>query len=355
MHNFTELMEHETYMQRCLQLAKLGEGNVAPNPMVGAVLVHQNIIIGEGYHQKYGEAHAEVNCINNVSETNKGLISQSMLYVSLEPCAHFGKTPPCANLVIENNIPNVVIGCRDSYGEVDGKGIYKLQQAGINVTTGILEKEAQDLNKRFFTFHTKKRPYIILKWAQSADGKIANEDFSALKISTDTTNRLVHRWRSEEASIFVGTKTALNDDPLLTTRLWPGNNPVRLVIDRHLKLPLSLQIFNEASKTIVFNEIKNEVVNNAHFFKIGSVENMVPEILTALFQLNIQSVLVEGGTKLLQSFIDLNCWDEARVITNEALTIGNGIQAPVISNSLLKNKIKFSTDNIAIYQTQIKN
>ena len=347
-------MEHETYMLRCLQLAKLGEGNVAPNPMVGAVLVHQNIIIGEGYHQKYGEAHAEVNCIDSVSETNKSLICQSTIYVSLEPCAHFGKTPPCADLIIKNNIPNVVIGCRDSYGEVNGKGIYKLQQAGVNVTIGVLEKKAQELNRRFFTFHTKKRPYIILKWAQSADDKIANEDFSALKISSDITNRLVHKWRSEEASIFVGTTTALIDDPSLTTRMWPGNNPARLVIDRHLKLPLTLQLFNQASKTIVFNEIKNQVVNNVQYFKIGSVENMVPEILNALFQLNIQSVLVEGGTKLLQSFIDMNCWDEARVITNDALTIGKGIQAPLLSNNLLKNKIKLSTDDIVIYQPQIK-
>ena len=347
-------MEHETYMLRCLQLAKLGEGNVAPNPMVGAVLVHQNIIIGEGYHQKYGEAHAEVNCIDSVSESNKSLICQSTIYVSLEPCAHFGKTPPCADLIIKNNIPNVVIGCRDSYGEVNGKGIYKLQQAGVNVTIGVLEKKAQELNRRFFTFHTKKRPYIILKWAQSADDKIANEDFSALKISSDITNRLVHTWRSEEASIFVGTTTALIDDPSLTTRFWPGNNPVRLVIDRHLKLPLTLQLFNQASKTIVFNEIKNQVVNNVQYFKIGSVENMVPEILNALFQLNIQSVLVEGGTKLLQSFIDMNCWDEARVITNDALTIGKGIQAPLLSNNLLKNKIKLSTDDIVIYQPQIK-
>ena len=348
------MIDHETYMQRCLQLAKLGEGNVAPNPMVGAVLVHENKIIGEGYHRQYGEAHAEVNCINSVSETNKSLICQSTIYVSLEPCAHFGKTPPCADLIIKNQIPNVIIACRDSFGEVDGKGIYKLQQAGINVTIGILEKEAQELNKRFFTFHNKNRPYIILKWAQSADGKIANEDSSTVKISTDLTNRLVHKWRSEEASILVGTNTALHDNPSLTTRLWSGNNPVRLVIDRQLKLPLILQIFNGEAKSIVFNEIKNEVINDVHFYKISSVENMVPEILNALFQLNIQSVLVEGGTKLLQSFIDNECWDEARVITNEALTIGKGIQAPALSNNLLINKIKLSTDDIAIYQPQLK-
>ena len=348
-------MVHETYMHRCLQLAKLGAGNVAPNPMVGAVLVYQNTIIGEGYHQQYGQAHAEVNCINSVSEANKILISKSTIYVSLEPCAHFGKTPPCADLIIKNNIPKVIIACRDSYGEVDGKGIQKLKEAGIDVTIGILEKEALELNKRFFTFHTKKRPYIILKWAQSIDAKIAKKDFGAVKISTDLTNRLVHKWRSEEAAIMVGTNTALQDDPSLTTRLWKGNNAVRLVIDRQLKLPLSLQLFNGLVKTIVFNEVKNDTINGVQYYKISSVENMIPEILNALFLLNIQSIFVEGGAKLLQSFIDNNYWDEARVITNEQITIGNGVQAPFLSNNYLINKIKLNSDDIAIYQPHIKN
>ena len=348
-------MLHETYMHRCLQLAKLGAGNVAPNPMVGAVLVYQNTIIGEGYHQQYGQAHAEVNCINSVSEANKILISKSTIYVSLEPCAHFGKTPPCADLIIKNNIPKVVIACRDSYGEVDGKGIQKLKEVGIDVTIGILEKEALELNKRFFTFHTKKRPYIILKWAQSIDAKIANADFGAVKISTDLTNRLVHKWRSEEAAIMVGTNTALQDDPSLTTRLWKGNNAVRLVIDRQLKLPLSLQLFNGLVKTIVFNEVKNDTINGVQYYKISSVENMIPEILNALFLLNIQSIFVEGGAKLLQYFIDNNYWDEARVITNEQLTIGNGVQAPLLSNNYLVKKIKLNSDDIAIYQPHIKN
>ncbi len=337
-------------MHRCLQLAKLGEGNVAPNPMVGAVLVHQNIIIGEGYHQKYGEAHAEVNCINSVSEGNKYLICKSTMYVSLEPCAHFGKTPPCADLLIKNNIPSVVIACRDNYGEVNGKGIKRLQDAGVAVTMGILEKEAREINKRFFTFHGKKRPYIILKWAQSANAKIANQDFSAVKISTDITNRLVHKWRSEEAAIMVGTNTALQDNPSLTTRLWQGNNPTRVVIDRQLKLPLSLQIFDGGVKTMVFNEVKNEVKGGVQYYKISSVENMIPEIMRILFQLNIQSLFVEGGAKLLQSFINTDCWDEARVIQNEKLTIGNGVQAPLLSNNYLIRQIKSGTDAIAIYR-----
>ena len=347
-------MVHETYMHRCLQLAKQGAGNVAPNPMVGSVLVYKNLIIGEGYHQKYGQAHAEVNCINSVSKANKSLICKSTLYVSLEPCAHFGKTPPCADLIIKNSIPNVVIACRDSYGEVDGKGIQKLQQAGINVTVGILEKEALELNKRFFTFHTKKRPYIILKWAQSIDAKIANEDFGAVKISADVTNRLVHKWRSEEAAIMVGTNTALQDDPSLTTRLWQGNDAIRIVIDRQLKLPSTLHIFDGTVKTIVFNDVKNDTINGVQYYKISSEENQIPEILHALYKLNIQSLLVEGGTKLLQSFIDSNFWDEARVITNEKLTIGNGVQAPLLFNNQLFQKIKLSSDVVSIHHPHIK-
>ena len=337
-------------MLRCLQLAKLGAGTVAPNPMVGAVLVYKNSIIGEGYHQQYGQAHAEVNCINYVKATDQSLIEKSTLYVSLEPCAHYGKTPPCADLIIKNKIPNVVIGCRDSYTEVDGKGIQKLQQAGIKVVTGILGKDALELNKRFFTFHTKHRPYIILKWAQSADGKIANEDFSAVKISSEITNRLVHKWRSEEAAILIGTNTALHDNPSLTNRLWQGNNPIRLVIDRQIKLPAFLYIFDGAVKTIVFNQVKNEEQPNVIFYKLTAGEDMLAGLLNALHQLNIQSVLVEGGAVLLKSFIDKNYWDEARVITNQQLTIGDGINAPQLKNNSLINTEKIGSDLISFYK-----
>ena len=337
-------------MHRCLQLAKLGAGTVAPNPMVGAVLVYKNSIIGEGYHQQYGQAHAEVNCINYVKATDQSLIENSTLYVSLEPCAHYGKTPPCADLIIKNKIPNVVIGCRDSYTEVDGKGIQKLQQAGIKVVTGILGKDALELNKRFFTFHTKHRPYIILKWAQSADGKIANEDFSAVKISSEITNRLVHKWRSEEAAILIGTNTALHDNPSLTNRLWQGNNPIRLVIDRQIKLPAFLYIFDGAVKTIVFNQVKNEEQPNVIFYKLTAGEDMLADLLNALHQLNIQSVLVEGGAVLLKSFIDKNYWDEARVITNQQLTIGDGINAPQLKNNSLINTEKIGSDLISFYK-----
>lgn len=337
-------------MHRCLQLAKMGTGNVAPNPMVGAVLVYENEIIGEGYHQQYGQAHAEVNCINNVSEANQSVIEKSTLYVSLEPCAHFGKTPPCADLIIKNKIPNVVIACRDSYEEVDGKGIQKLQQAGVNVIVGILEKEALELNKRFFTFHRKQRPYIILKWAQSKDAKIARHDFSALKISNDITNRMVHKWRSEEAAILVGTNTALHDNPSLTTRLWKGNNPVRLVLDLQLKLPLSLHLFDGSVKTIVFNQVKHEEENGVTFYKLSSGEDIISGLLNALYRLKIQSVLVEGGARLLQSFIDQNYWDEARVITNEQLIIESGINAPELKESNLVSINKATGDQVAFYQ-----
>jgi diaminohydroxyphosphoribosylaminopyrimidine deaminase/5-amino-6-(5-phosphoribosylamino)uracil reductase len=337
-------------MHRCLQLAKLGAGNVAPNPMVGAVLVYKNTIIGEGYHQQYGQAHAEVNCINSVSEANQSFIVESTLYVSLEPCAHYGKTPPCADLIIKNKIPDVVVACRDSYEEVAGKGIQKLQKAGITVTIGILEKEALELNKRFFTYHTKQRPYIILKWAQSGDAKIANKDFSAIKISNDATNRLVHKWRSEEAAILVGTNTALYDNPSLTTRLWKGNNPVRLVIDLQLKLSMSLHLFDGAVKTIVFNQVKHEEKNNVMFYRLASGEDIIAGLLNALYQLKIQSVMVEGGAKLLQSFIDQNYWDEARVITNEQLMIDGGIEAPELKNNSLVNINKATGNLVAFYQ-----
>jgi diaminohydroxyphosphoribosylaminopyrimidine deaminase/5-amino-6-(5-phosphoribosylamino)uracil reductase len=336
-------------MHRCLQLAKLGAGQVAPNPMVGAMLVYQDCIIGEGYHEHYGQAHAEVNCINSVSEANLLLIEKSTLYVSLEPCAHYGKTPPCADLIIQKKIAQVVIGCRDSYEEVNGRGIEKLLKAGVVVIAGILEKEALDLNKRFFTFHTKKRPYIILKWAQSQDDKIAKEDFSAVKISHDITNRLVHKWRSEEAAILVATNTALYDNPSLTNRLWQGNNPTRLVIDRQLKLPGSLHLFDRSVKTIVFNQLKDEERNGLLFYKLSDEEKLLPGLLNALYQLKIQSVLVEGGAKLLQSFIDADCWDEARVITNEEMMIGNGIQSPQLKNNYLIEADKIGQDIASYY------
>ncbi|MGG9960565.1 bifunctional diaminohydroxyphosphoribosylaminopyrimidine deaminase/5-amino-6-(5-phosphoribosylamino)uracil reductase RibD [Ferruginibacter sp. SUN106] len=340
------MTDNEKYIYRCLQLARLGAGLVAPNPMVGAVLVYENKIIGEGYHQQYGQAHAEVNCINSVAAEEQVYIEKSTLFVSLEPCAHFGKTPPCADLIIKNKIRNVVIGCRDSYTEVDGKGIAKLKAAGINVTVGVLQREALDLNKRFFTFHQQQRPYIILKWAQTKDEQIAGKDGLPLHISNEFTNRLVHQWRSEEAAIMVGTNTALKDDPALTTRLYPGKNPLRIVIDMELKLPASLQLFDNTVKTIVFNAEKQSESEMLSFYQLNKNEQIIPQILKVLYSLKIQSVIIEGGTRLLQSFIDDNFWDEARIITNAEMTIGEGILAPLLRHQKLLQEEIILTDKI---------
>ncbi len=340
-------------MQRCLQLAAMGAGQVAPNPMVGAVLVYDDRIIGEGYHKRYGEAHAEVNCINSVTENDKSLIPASTLYVSLEPCAHFGKTPPCSSLIIENKIPAVVIGCRDSYIEVNGKGIEKLKEAGIQVTVGVLENECLALNKRFFTFHNQQRPYIILKWAQSSDGKITGDGPSRTLISNEFSNRLVHKWRSEEAAILVGTNTALQDDPSLTTRLWPGQHPVRLVIDKELKLPSQLKLFDGNVETIVFSYLKKEDSRNLHYQLLNRQEDILTQLLSVLYEKKLQSVLVEGGTKLLQSFIDAGLWDEARVICNEQLAMGEGLNAPVLQNQVLLNEEKMNTDTISVFAKEV--
>lgn len=334
-------------MYRCIQLAKLGSGSVAPNPMVGAVLVYENKIIGEGYHKKYGGPHAEVDCINSVEEKNKPLIEKSTIYVSLEPCSHHGKTPPCADLIIKNKIKKVVVGCTDVYKEVAGKGIQRLKEAGVEVVTGVLENESTELNKRFFGFHQKNRPYIILKWAQSANGKIGSLQ-ERIFISNDYSNRLVHKWRSEEAAIVIGTRTALNDDPLLTNRYWEGKSPVRIVIDKELKLPLTLKIFNGDAQTIIFNSSRNSREENCKYIKLDP-ENFLEGMIQALYDLEIQSMLVEGGRLTLQSFIDAGLWDEARVITNEELIIENGIYSPEVKNFLLIKQQKYLSDRIDYY------
>jgi len=336
-------------MQRCLELAAMGAGTVAPNPMVGAVLVYDDRIIGEGYHRQYGEAHAEVNCINSVTEENTQHIAESTLYVSLEPCAHFGKTPPCAELIIEKKIPGVVIGCKDSFAAVNGKGIEMLKAAGVHVIVAVLEKECMALNKRFFTFHQQRRPYIILKWAQSNDRKIAGAHPSRVLISNEFTNRLVHKWRSEEASILVGTNTALQDDPALTTRLWPGKNPVRLVIDKELKLPAHLKILDGTVKTIVFSYKKQEDKGLLHYQQLDAAKNILPQMLSALHAQHIQGVMVEGGSSLLQSFIDEDLWDEARVITNSTLNIGKGLAAPVLKNGIPAGEEMIDNDVVSFW------
>ncbi|MBS1602140.1 MAG: bifunctional diaminohydroxyphosphoribosylaminopyrimidine deaminase/5-amino-6-(5-phosphoribosylamino)uracil reductase RibD [Bacteroidetes bacterium] len=341
----------ETYMRRCLELARLGAGHVAPNPMVGAVLVYEDRIIGEGYHQLYGKAHAEVNCINSVKEEDQALIGRSTIYVSLEPCAHYGKTPPCADLIIARGIPRVVVGCRDPFPEVDGKGIEKLRAAGVEVTVGVLEAECKELNKRFFTFHTQHRPYIVLKWAQSMNGRIAGVGEGRVLISNEYTNRLVHRWRSEEAAILVGTRTALADDPALTARLWNGPDPVRLVIDKELRLPGSLQLFDRKVRTIVFNLVRHgEDGPMLSYYQLAGDSSLVHQLSVALYQLKIQSVLVEGGARLLQSFIDEGYWDEARVITNTKLELPGGLSAPALDTIQPISREDLFADTIVYYK-----
>lgn len=336
-------------MARCIQLAKQGASNVAPNPMVGAVLVFKDSIIGEGFHEKYGEPHAEVNCLNSVNEEYRHLIEKGTLYVSLEPCAHFGKTPPCTNLIIHNKIKKVVIGCADVFKKVSGKGIQQLKDAGVEVAVGVLAIECIELNKRFFTFHQKQRPYIILKWAQSADGKIGSSSGERILISNDYSNRLAHKWRSEEAAILVGTNTALKDNPSLTIRLWKGKNPTRIVIDKYLKLPSTLNIYNDEAGAIIFNTSKIETKNNIQFIKLEN-ENFLQSLLLSLYDMNIQSVLVEGGAKTLQSFIDAGLWDEARVIINEKLRIKDGVSSPELKGFVLKKQKKYFSDLISYYR-----
>jgi len=320
---------NEAYMQRCLQLAKMGAGRVQPNPMVGAVLVYDDTIIGEGFHRQYGGPHAEVNCINSVKPENRHLIQQATLYVSLEPCAHYGKTPPCSLLIIQHKIPKVVIGMQDPFASVNGKGIEQLKQAGVEIVLGVLENECKALNKRFITYHTKKRPYIILKWAQSNNGFIAGKSSDRMYISNELTNRMVHEWRSEEAAILVGRKTAIADNPALTNRYWPGKpQPIRMVIDAHANLPNHLQLLNDGQVTWVWNQHKTVSENNVHFKQWDNKKPTLAAILEACYQENIQSILVEGGTNLLQQLIDAGLWDEARIITNTTLSISDGLKAP---------------------------
>lgn len=337
----------ELYMRRCIELAQMGAGHVAPNPMVGAVIVYRDQIIGEGFHQRYGEAHAEVNAINSVKD--KHLLPESTIYVSLEPCAHHGKTPPCVDLILEKGIKRVVIGCRDSFEQVDGKGILKLQQQDVEVLAGVLETECRTLNKRFFTFHEKKRPYVILKWAQTQDGYIdrprTGNDTGINWVSSPETQSLVHHWRSHEPAILVGRKTIETDNPSLTVREVQGENPLRIIIDSQLQLPAESTIFKDGLKTLVFNRIKHEIKENITFYKLEAIDTQ--HILKALYQLNIQSVFVEGGSRTLQYFLVNHAWDEARIIVGKN-KFHDGVKAPVMQG-VPKFHEQFSTDDIYYY------
>jgi diaminohydroxyphosphoribosylaminopyrimidine deaminase/5-amino-6-(5-phosphoribosylamino)uracil reductase len=340
----------EKYIKRCIELAKNGLGTTYPNPLVGCVIVFENTIIGEGWHKKSGEAHAEVIAIESVQ--NKELLSSSTLYVSLEPCSHFGKTPPCADLILKYKIPNVVIGTIDPNSKVAGKGIQKLKDSGVNVTFGIIETEGNELNKRFFTFHRKSRPYIILKWAESADGFISPKNKSEQKpvwISNEYSRQLVHKWRSEEQAILVGTQTIIDDNPSLTVRDWVGNNPIRVVIDRENNIDSSLNIFDNQAETIVFSS--KEVTSNSdtiQYIKVDFDKNSTQAIVDKLFENNIQSIIIEGGRKTIQSFIDAHLWDEARVFVGE-INLSEGTEAPKINNTIY-SKSYLKKDTLLTYR-----
>lgn len=345
------MMNDELYMLRCIKLAQLGKRAVAPNPMVGAVIVHDNKIIGEGCHQHYGEAHAEVNAVNSVQD--KSQLKNATIFVSLEPCAHHGKTPPCSDLLIANKFKRVVIGCLDTYSEVSGKGIEKLRKAGIDVTVGILEKECRELNKRFFTFHEKKRPYIILKWAQTQDGYIdinrANNEKGINWITQKETKSLVHQWRSEEHAILVGKKTIFNDNPSLTVREVKGINPIRVVIDStNSTFNSDYNIFNQEASTIIFNSKLERSENNINWVKLEDYS--IKNICNQLYKLNIQSIIIEGGAYTLNQFISSDYWDEARVLIGQS-NFGSGIEAPSI-NFTPSYSETFFEDKINYYKNQ---
>ena len=321
-------------MSRCMELAVMAIGRVSPNPMVGAVLVHDGRIIGEGYHEQYGYAHAEVNCINSVKEQDKHLISDSTIYVSLEPCAHHGKTPPCADLIIERGIQRVVTGSGDPNPLVAGKGIKKLRDAGVEVTEHIMERECDFLNRRFMTYHTRQRPYIILKWAQSADGFFAPDDSRQVWLTNEYSKKLVHKWRTEEDAILVGTRTALIDDPQLTARLWEGRNPLRILIDMALHVPAESRIFDDEAMTLVYNASKEKLQFGTVYVKVDPDKPLPQQIAADLYHRKIQSVIIEGGAYTLNSFIDAGLWDEARVLTAPTL-LSAGIAAPRIDGTVI--------------------
>ncbi len=341
MSNFDELM-----MQRCIRLAENGLGTTYPNPMVGCVIVHDGKIIAEGWHQKAGGFHAEAAAVHKISD--KEILKKSILYVSLEPCSHFGKTPPCSDLIIRYQIPEVVIGCVDPNVKVNGSGIQKLQNAGVDVKVGVLESECLDLNKRFFTYHQKRRPFVILKWAQTADGFMSPQNGAQKWITHEFSKQLVHKWRTEEQAILVGTHTAQTDNPQLNARLWNGNQPMRVVLDRGLNLSADLNLFDSSLKTIVFTEKSGENKSNLTFIKVDFDENLAKKILDHLFELGIQSIIVEGGKQTLETFIEKGLWDEARILTSEE-NWGEGINSPPLIGELKATKM-IQKDRLEIFR-----
>ncbi|SFW27167.1 bifunctional diaminohydroxyphosphoribosylaminopyrimidine deaminase/5-amino-6-(5-phosphoribosylamino)uracil reductase RibD [Cellulophaga fucicola] len=344
---------HEKYILRCIQIAKNGLGSTFPNPMVGAVIVHNNTIIGEGFTSPYGGSHAEVNAINSVKD--KTLLSKASLYVTLEPCSHYGKTPPCADLIVKHKIPNVIISLTDPHEKVAGAGIKKLENAGCNVITGVLEKECREHHKRFLCFYEKKRPYIILKWAETNDGFIAplkskrNINPEPFWITTKASRQLVHQWRSQEQGILVGTNTVLEDNPKLDVRNWYGKAPTRIIIDRNLKIKVNKNILDLSVKTIVITSKldKEKQVDGVFYEPIDFKKPIAKEINNILYKHSILSVIIEGGSKTLQTFINENLWDEARVFKGIS-TFKEGITAPKLAEKLKANT-NIKTDTLNIY------
>ncbi|WP_236252734.1 bifunctional diaminohydroxyphosphoribosylaminopyrimidine deaminase/5-amino-6-(5-phosphoribosylamino)uracil reductase RibD [Echinicola sp. 20G] len=340
------MKEFNPYMLRALELAELGRGQVSPNPMVGCVIVHQDKIIGEGYHQQYGGPHAEPNAVRNVADQN--LLKEATVYVTLEPCAHFGKTPPCANLLVEKQVKKVVIAAFDSNPLVGGKGIKILQDAGIEVVTGVMEKEARIQNKRFFTSIEKQRPYVILKWAQTQDRFVARTNYDSKWISNPFSRQLVHKWRAEEDAIMVGTKTAHFDNPKLNVRDWEGKDPLRIVLDKQLTLDANLALFDRSIPTVCYNLIKNESQQNLDYVKLEK-EFSIADVLEDLHQRKVQSVIIEGGSFLLQKFIQSELWDEARVFTGQS-RFESGIPAPKLAQDPVET-LQIMDDQLEVYQS----
>lgn len=349
-------MSDEFYIKRCLELASNAIGNVNPNPLVGCVIVSNGEIIGEGYHRKYGEAHAEPNAVKSVFDKfgteAEELLKTATAYVNLEPCAHFGKTPPCADLFVKHKLKKVVIGNRDPFSGVDGRGIEKLKNAGIEVISGILEAECRYFNRRFFTRIEKQRPYIILKWAETANGFFASLDGHQKWISGALAKRLAHQWRIEEDAILIGKQTAVIDNPQLTSRLWPGKNPIRLVIDKNLQIPASNNIFNNEAKTIIFNEVKTDVINNIHYIQMEDMHfYLAQKVAFQLYLMDIQSVIIEGGANILKQFLDAGLWDEARIFSSSN-SWNEGVPSPAIKGNLTE-QIQIENDKLSIYINNI--
>lgn len=334
----------ERYMERALSLALMGVGQVSPNPLVGCVVVHNDRIIGEGWHQRFGEAHAEVNAVSSVND--KSLLKQSTVYVNLEPCSHHGKTPPCADMLVAQGVQRVVVANLDTNPKVSGKGIHKLREAGIQVATGVLEKEGRWLNRRFFGAIENKRPYVVLKWAQTADGFIARENMESKWISDVYARQLVHRWRAEEDAVLVGARTATHDNPMLNVRDWSGRNPTRILIDRFLRIPHNFHLFDKTQLTLCFNVLRHEEHAMLKYIRV-SEEKFLGDVMEYCYTHGIHSIMVEGGAFTIARFIEAGWWDEARIFTSPK-SFGKGIPAPVLHGKLI-SETQIVEDRLSVF------